>query len=146
MVQCKIDDFCILSGEITLHNYIHISAYSALYGKFGIELLDYIGLSPRTTIFSASDDFSGKYMISPMVAVELTNVRGGKVLLEKFSHVGSGSVIMPDLKVAEGAIIGAMSFLKKSTKPWGIYYGCPAKFFKKRSKNIIDLSNKMPTI
>ena len=36
----RIDDFCMLSGEITLHNYIHVSAYSALYGKFGIELHD----------------------------------------------------------------------------------------------------------
>ncbi len=34
----RIDDFCILSGEITLHSHIHISAYCALYGRFGIEV------------------------------------------------------------------------------------------------------------
>lgn len=28
----RIDDFCILSGNITLGNYIHIAAYTALYG------------------------------------------------------------------------------------------------------------------
>lgn len=28
----RIDDFCLLSGKIVLGNYIHISAYSALYG------------------------------------------------------------------------------------------------------------------
>jgi acetyltransferase-like isoleucine patch superfamily enzyme len=139
----RIDDFCILTGEIKLHNYIHISAYSALYGKLGIELQDYTGLSPRTTIFSASDDFSGKYMISPMVPKELTNVRGGKVVLEKFSQVGSGSVIMPGVKIAEGSIVGAMSFLKISTEPWKIYHGCPAKFFKERHKNIIELSKRI---
>ena len=139
----RIDDFCILSGEIILHNYIHISAFSALYGKLGIELHDYTGLSPRTTIFSASDDFSGDYMISPMVPKELTNVKGGKVVLEKFSQVGSGSVIMPDVNIAEGSIVGAMSFLKTSTEPWGMYHGCPAKYFKKRNKNIMELSNKI---
>jgi acetyltransferase-like isoleucine patch superfamily enzyme len=139
----RIDDFCLLSGEITLHNYIHISAYSGLYGKFGIELHDYTGLSPRTTVFSGSDDFSGEYMISPMVPIELTNIQGGKVILQKYSQVGSGSIVMPDLKIAEGSIVGAMSFLKTSTEPWGIYHGCPAKFFKKRDKNIIDLSKKL---
>lgn len=139
----RIDDFCILSGEIILHNYIHISAFSALYGKLGIELHDYTGLSPRTTIFSASDDFSGDYMISPMVPKELTNVKGGKVVLEKFSQVGSGSVIMPDVNIAEGSIVGAMSFLKTSTEPWGMYHGCPAKYFKKRNKIIMELSNKI---
>lgn len=140
----RIDDFCMLSGEIVLHNYIHISAYSALYGKFGIELYDYTGLSPRTTIFSASDDFSGEYMISPMVPKKLTNVKGGKVVLETYAQVGSGSVIMPDLKIAEGSIVGAMSFLKKSTEPWGIYHGCPAKFLKERKRNIIELSKGIP--
>lgn len=139
----RIDDFCVLSGDIELHNYIHISAYSALYGKFGIKMESYTGLSPRTTIFSASDDFSGDYMISPMVPQELSNVKGGKVVLEKFSQVGSGSIIMPDLNIAEGSVIGAMSFLKTSTEPWEIYHGCPAKFFKKRKKNIIELSKKV---
>ncbi|MDB9993743.1 hypothetical protein OAE13_03565 [Flavobacteriaceae bacterium] len=136
----RIDDFCMLSGEITLHNYIHVSAYSALYGKFGIELHDYTGLSPRTTVFSASDDFSGKHMISPMVPNELTNVEGGKVTIEKFSQIGAGSIIMPNLTIAEGTVIGAMSMLKTATKAWGIYHGCPAQFFKERDKNIIELS------
>ena len=49
----RIDDFCILSGNIKLHNYIHISAHTILYGKFGIEMEDYSGLSPRCTVFSA---------------------------------------------------------------------------------------------
>ena len=32
----RIDDFCILSGNISLGSHIHISAYSALYGTKGI--------------------------------------------------------------------------------------------------------------
>ena len=55
----RIDDFCILSGNIKLGSNIHISAYTALYGRFGIEMEDYSGLSPRCTVFSATDDFSG---------------------------------------------------------------------------------------
>lgn len=139
----RIDDFCILSGKIKLGNYIHISAYSALYGKEGVEMRDFTGLSPRTTLFSASDDFSGKYMISPMVPAQLTNVIGGKVLIDKYSQIGAGSVIMPDLTVAEGSIVGAMSFLKSSTEPWCMYSGCPAKFIKKRDRTIIKLSEKI---
>ena len=35
----RIDDFSILSGNITLHNYIHISQFCGLYGgDEGIEL------------------------------------------------------------------------------------------------------------
>ncbi|MDR0796834.1 MAG: acyltransferase, partial [Tannerella sp.] len=77
----RIDDFCILSGDITLGSNIHIAAYCALYGAFGIEMEDYTGLSPRCTVFSATDDFSGDYLISPMVDMNKTNVTGGKVLI-----------------------------------------------------------------
>ena len=52
----RIDDFCILSGEITLGSNIHIGAYSALYGSMGIELENNTGISPRSTLFSAMDD------------------------------------------------------------------------------------------
>lgn len=34
----RIDDFTILSGNIIIGNYVHISAYVALYGRFGIEI------------------------------------------------------------------------------------------------------------
>ena len=40
----RIDDFCILSGNITIGNYVHISAYTALYGKYGIKIGNYCGI------------------------------------------------------------------------------------------------------
>ena len=46
----RIDDFCILSGEIEIGNYVHISAYVALYGKAGIKIGDFCGCSARCTI------------------------------------------------------------------------------------------------
>ncbi|MBR8535745.1 acyltransferase [Carboxylicivirga sediminis] len=135
----RIDDFCLLSGDITLGNYIHISAYSALYGKLGIEMEDFTGLSPRCTIFSASDDFGGEYMISPMVPDEFTNVNGGKVTIKRFSQVGAGTVILPNVTLDEGTAIGAMSLVKTNTEEWSIFGGCPALFIKQRKKNILNL-------
>jgi len=137
----RIDDFCILSGQIKLGNYIHISAYVALYGSAGIELDDFSGVSPRCTIFSASDDFSGNYMIGPMVPETLTNVSKGKVHLKKYVQIGAGSIILPDVTVNEGSVIGAMSLVTKSTEEWMVYAGTPAKIIKKRAKEIIQLSN-----
>ena len=133
----RIDDFCLLSGQITLGDYIHISAYSALYGKFGIIMEDYTGLSPRTTIFSASDDFGGDFLISPMVKDEYTNIMGGMVTIRRFSQIGSGSIILPDLIINEGVAIGAMSLVKKSIEEWSIYGGNPLKFIKKRKKGLL---------
>ncbi len=70
----RIDDFCILSGDISIGDYVHISAYSALYAGEKIVIGNFCGLSPRCIIFSKSDDFSGNAMIGPMVPDVFTNV------------------------------------------------------------------------
>ena len=135
----RIDDFCILSGEITLGSHIHIAAYCALYGSFGIEMEDYTGLSPRCTVFSASDDFSGNYLISPMVDKCKTNVTGGKVLIKKYAQIGTGSTIMPSVIINEGVAVGAMSLINKNPDEWGIYAGIPAKRIKEREKGLLKM-------
>ncbi|MDR1699135.1 MAG: acyltransferase [Prevotellaceae bacterium] len=135
----RIDDFCVLSGEIALGNNIHIAAYCALYGAFGIEMEDYTGLSPRCTVFSATDDFSGDYLISPMVDKSKTNVTGGKVLIKKYSQIGANCVIFPGVTIEEGCAVGTMSLINRSLEGWGIYAGIPAKRIKDRKKGLLKL-------
>jgi acetyltransferase-like isoleucine patch superfamily enzyme len=135
----RIDDFCILSGNIKLGSYIHISAYTALYGKFGIELENYSGLSPRCTIFSASDDFSGDYLIGPMVDSRFTNIIGGKVIIKRYCQLGSNCVVLPNLIINEGAVVGAMSLINRSLDAWKVFKGIPATYYKERSRDLLKL-------
>lgn len=136
----RIDDFCLLSGKITIGSYIHISAYSALYAKFGVVLEDYTTVSARVLIFSQNDDYSGSYMTNPTIPENLRNVSGGKVTLKKFSIVGAGSTILPGVTLHEGAAVGAMSLVNKDIDAWSICAGIPAVFRKKRNMDIIELS------
>lgn len=121
----RIDDFCILSGSIKLGSNIHISAFCALYGANEIEFEDYSGASPRSTIFSAMDDFSGEYLIGPIHPKELTNVTGGKVTLRRFSQLGAGTIVFPNIEIGEGAVTGSMTLVNKSLKPWTVNIGMP---------------------
>jgi dTDP-4-amino-4,6-dideoxy-D-glucose acyltransferase len=134
----RIDDFCILSGLITLHSNIHIGAFCALYGSKGIVMEDYTGLSPRTTIFSATDDFSGDYFISPMVPEQYTNVTGGLVLIKRYSQIGAGCIVFPNIIINEGVAVGAMSLINKNLEEWGIFTGIPVKYIKARNKNMLN--------
>ena len=137
----RIDDFCILSGNITIGSNIHIAAYCALYGgECGIVLHNYAGLSARCTIYSTIDDFSGEYLIGPMVDSNLRKLESGKVVLESYTQVGANSVVFPSVILREGTAIGAMSLVKTSTEPWTIYAGSPAKKTKNRSCNLLKLS------
>jgi len=139
----RIDDFCILSGQIAIGDYVHISAYSALYGKAGIEIGNFCGISPRSTLYSASDDFSGEHMVSPMVPSQLTNVKTGKILLKDYVQLGANTIVMPAVFINEGAVTGAFSLVLKELKPWTINWGIPCQFYKTRKQNPIQLSKNI---
>lgn len=133
----RIDDFCILSGKISIGSNIHISAYSALYGSKGIVINDFSGLSPRTTVFSSMDDFSGDFLIGPIHDSNKTNVIGGTVIIDKFVQIGAGCIVFPNLTINEGTVVGAMSLVTKSLEPWSIYVGTPCRRIKNRKNNLL---------
>lgn len=135
----RIDDFCILSGNIKIGSNVHISAYVALYGKMGIMLEDYTGISPRSTIFSAMDDFSGNYLIGPIHEEHQIHVTGGPVTLKRFSQVGAHCVVFPNIIIEEGAVVGAMSLVNKTVNSWTIVAGIPIKFIRQRNQSLLEL-------
>lgn len=130
----RIDDFCILSGNIEIGDFVHISANNALYAKYGIKIGNFCGISPRCTLLSLTDDFSGNNLISPMVPENFTNILGGEIVLNDFVQIGTNSIIMPGVTFEEGAVCGAFSFIKEDCKSWSVYTGIPAKKIKNREK------------
>lgn len=134
----RIDDFCIISGNVTIGSHIHISAYVALYGSMGIELEDYTGISPMTAVYSAMDDFGGDYLIGPIHPEEKTHVNGGKVTIKKYSQIGTHCIVFPNLTIGEGSVVGACSMVRHNTEPWTIYVGIPAHKLKERSRGLIN--------
>lgn len=133
----RIDDFCILSGSISLGSYIYISAYSAIYGAMGVIMEDYTGLSPRCTGFSAMDDFSGNYLIGPIHLKYKTNVKRGSVIIKRFVQIGADAIIFPNLIIKESTVIGAHSLVRKDIDEWTINVGVPTKAIKNRSKELL---------
>lgn len=138
----RIDDFCILSGVISISSYVHISAYTALYGKGEIEIEDFVTISGRVLVFSENDDYSGAFMTNPMVPAQYTNVVSAKVVFKKHSIIGSGSIILPGVIIGEGACVGSMSLVKHSLDEWCIYAGVPVVKIKERKKDILILEKE----
>lgn len=133
----RIDDFCILSGEIVLGSNIHISPYVALYGALGIEFEDYTGISAHSVVYSAMDDFGGDYLVGSIHPDSQTNVTGGKVLIRRFSQIGVNCVVFPNLSLGEGVAVGACTLVNRSLEEWGIYAGIPARRLKNRNKGML---------
>jgi len=142
----RVDDFCLLSGKITVGNYTHIVPYCNLAGgEKGIIIEDFIALSYGVHVFTQSDDYSGNTLINPMIPEKYKNVTREAVYIRKHSIIGAGSIIMPGVELKEGTSIGAMSLVRKSTEEWSIYVGNPARKIKNRSKGLLELEKAFLT-
>lgn len=136
----RIDDFCILSGHIELGSNIHIAAYTALYGGVdGIYIEDYANLSSRVSVYSVSDDYSGETMTNPTIPDEFKNLLSKPVYIGKHVIIGTTSVVLPGVKIAEGSSFGAFSFINHDSDEWSINCGIPYKKIKNRKKRLLEL-------
>lgn len=139
----RIDDFCVISGGVKIGSHVHIAAHCLVAGgEQGITMEDFSGLAYFVQVFSQSDDYSGRTMTNPTVPVEFKKEFKAPVRLGRHVIIGAGSVIFPGVDLAEGCSVGAMSLVKRSTQPWGIYAGNPARRVKDRAKDLLVLEQR----
>lgn len=146
MIELKnnimIDDFTIISADqrVSIGNNVHIHSHACLYGRYGIELHDFAGISSRSVIYTESDNFSGASLTGPTVPDKYkVGYEHGKVIVGRHSMVGTNSTVMPGVIIEEGVAIGAHSLVKRSCEAWGIYVGVPAKRVGTRSSDLLEL-------
>jgi galactoside O-acetyltransferase len=111
-------------------------------GDEGIRLDDFSGLAYYSNIFTRSDDYSGKTMTNPTIPDKYKNIKKAPIYIGKHSIVGTNSTVFPGVEIAEGCSIGAYSLVTKSTKPWKVYFGIPAKPIKERKKDLLELERE----
>lgn len=143
----RIDGFSTIiaagDGFFDIGSYVHIGGYSAIFAGAGVTMHDFSGLSQSVKIYTKSDDYSGKFMTNPTVPEHLTGVVSGPVMIERHAIVGSQSIIMPGVNLAEGTAVGANSLIMKNTEEWSIYFGSPAKKIKNRKRNPLELEKEL---
>lgn len=136
----RIDDFCVISGNVTIGKHVHIAPFCLVAGgEKGVVMDDFSGLAYNVQVFSQSDDYSGKTLTNPTVSDKYKKEKKLRVYIGRHVIVGASSIIFPGVNVAEGCSIGAMTLVNKNTDPWGIYVGNPAKRIKERKKGLLEL-------
>jgi acetyltransferase-like isoleucine patch superfamily enzyme len=134
----RIDDFCVLSGRISIGKNVHVTVYCNIAGgEPGVYIDDYSTVAYGCHIMSQSDDYTGGTMTNSTIPRKFKSETFERVLIAKHVIIGAGSIILPGCEIEEGCSIGAMSLVNKSTEPWGIYFGVPAKRIKDRSKKLL---------
>jgi len=146
----RIDTMCILSsgnkGNIIIKNNVHIAPLNLIYcaNDYKIVFENHSGLSANCKLYGKSGNYDGNYLLNPTHREEDTEIISGDIILNKFTSIGTDSILLPGSIIPIGTVLGAKSLYtaKYSLDEWSVYAGIPIKFIKKRSKNCESLSVK----
>lgn len=75
-------------------------------------------------------------MTNPMIPEEYKNIQSEPVYICKHVIIGSTSIILPGVILAEGSAYGSLSLINSSSEPWSINVGIPARKIKNRKRDL----------
>lgn len=134
----RIDDFCVLSGRVTIGRNVHIAPQSLVSGgRAGAALEDFTGLAYGAKVIAQSDDYSGATLTNPTVPLAFKREIEAPVTIGRHSILGAGAIVLPGVSLGEGCSVGAGSVVISSVPAWTIVAGVPAKFIKSRDKGLL---------
>ena len=140
----RIDAFVTITGEVRIGKYTHIGLNCSLLGGSGIDIGDYVGISPGARIFSATEDVSGEWVTNPTVPANLRNPKARRIVIADHAFIGTNAVVLPGAELGEGSGLGALSLAKHALLPWSIYAGSPALLKYTRSQGVKDKISNDP--
>jgi galactoside O-acetyltransferase len=139
----RIDAFCMISaGEkgLVIGNNVHIATGVYIFGGGGlVSLANFSGISSRSTVYTATDDYVEGYLTNPTVPEKFRKVATGDVILETHALIGASSVVMPGVTMKYGSACGSMTFVNRDLQEFELGVGHPMRVPKKRG----DLLRKL---
>ncbi|MED4054187.1 acyltransferase [Niallia taxi] len=112
--------------NVKIGNNCAINDNVVLDGRGKLTIKDNVNISPYVKIYTAEHDVN-----SPTFQyIE------GQVIIEKYVWISTNAMIMPGIKIGEGAVIAAGSVVTKDVEPYSIMGGVPAKKIGERKKEL----------
>lgn len=127
--------YCTVSADIG--NYVHIGPYVTIIGGADgyIKLSDFSTIAAGSRLICGSDEHLGHGLVGPTIPDKYKDrLIIEPIILEPFANLGTNVIVMPGVTIAEGCVIGTGSVVTKSTQPWKVYAGYPARAIKDRPK------------
>jgi len=97
-----------------------------------VEIGDYVMLAPYVQILGGKAHNISDIKIPMVLQGEYYK---GKIIIEEDVWIGTNAVIMPNVRIGRGSIVGANSVVTKNIEPFTIVGGVPAKIIKTRKTN-----------
>jgi len=120
-----IDDFVLICAKkhMKIGNYVHIACFTSITGGEEFIIEDFSAISQGCRILTGTDDFKDWGFGSPTIEEKYRNTKREPIYMDRFSIIGANSVVLPGVRIGEGAAVGACSVVTRDLEPWGVYIG-----------------------
>ena len=125
----SIDPFVYMTTEAEIGNWVHIGSHVSVIGgkESKLTIGNYVAISTGCRLICRSDDFNKKGIAIPFAKDVERHLYGSFITIKDKVILGANVVVLPDVTIGEGAVVGANSLVKTDLDAWGIYAGTPAK-------------------
>ena len=130
----RIDDYTRIEGGqgVKIGKYVHICSFASIYGGGKTEIGNYCGITQGARLITGTEQLTGvmtaaapQYLRDPMV---------GRIVLEPNTFIGANAVVLPNITIGEGTVVGAGSVVTKDLPPWAVVSGVPARIIGNRQR------------
>lgn len=116
----RIDDWCSIKGDVRFSSFIHIASFCMISGIHApVTIREFVGFSTHISVFSGSDDYNASAPNGPW-AGKHSAVRHGPIEVGACSLIGAHCVILPQVKIGDGASIGSHCTIWRDVPEGGI--------------------------
>lgn len=108
------------------HN-VYFSEGVIIGGQNGVTIGNYALIGYNVNLISANHSYQNN-----LFPILKQGLYGGPIEIEDDVWIGSNVVVLPNVKIGRGAVIGANAVVTKNVEPYAIVGGVPAKLIKYR--------------
>lgn len=112
--DCNICSHCLIENEVIIGNGVTIKSGVQIWD--GITIMDKVFIGPNVTF---TNDLFPRSRNADWIKV--------KTIVKTNATIGANATILAGVEIGEFSMIGAGSLLTKSTPPFSLWYGNPAK-------------------
>jgi galactoside O-acetyltransferase len=134
-----VDDFTFIQGEesVSIGSYVHVGMFGSITGGGRVAIGDFVSMSPGVRILSGTDVPTAPGLLNPTVPAELRSVERSFADVGSHVYLGANSVVLPGVRLPEGAAVGANSLVRADLEPWTLYVGSPCRPIRRRPRDEI---------
>lgn len=125
-----------------MNGHVFVAPSCRIYAPWLLELNENSCLAPRSEVYNLGPVTIGRastvaqytYICngSHDLSLPYSPLLVGDISIGDNVFIGAKALILPGVRIADGAVVGAGAVISKDVPPWTVVGGNPAKFIKKR--------------